>query len=155
MRTQERDEWTFDIAASELKTKCEEKVEHHKDRVAYWDGQHKELRESYVKSVKDAAQNATEKEAKEAEDWAKAVDYLETDQFALAGNRVSKVSMAAPNRREIMGDPEIYQELQQALIKLNDHKNNVEAFSRWSSLLDRKGDEELDVTYDDAVYFGL
>lgn len=158
MATQERLEWEFDVPSTELVEKCEEKVTHHKDRVKYWDGQHKELREKYIESVRNAAQNATEKEAKDAEQWAAAISYMDEDNFNLAGNRISKSSLGAgvPQRREIMGDPETYGELQKALAKLNEHRTEVESYTRWAHLLARDPNQGVrQLTINDAAYFGL
>lgn len=162
MSANERHEWEFDVPSSELAEKCEAKVTHHKERVKFYDGQHKELREKYIESVRTAAQNATEKEAQDAEHWAVALSALDEGDFETVHNRSAKFAYAgsstvpAPRRREIMGDPEIYEELQKALSKLNEHRTNVETYTRWRDLLKRDPDGHTrEVTFNDASFFGL
>jgi hypothetical protein len=162
IRTNRRIEWTFAFSADELKTAAQKKVDHHKDRLSYWNDQHTELRDAYVKSVEDAAKRATDKEAREAEEIAQAMAYMEEDEFELAGNRMSKVSVANTLRADahggsgarVVGDPEIRAELRKALGKVAEHRQAMEQFSRWVSLFDRS-DGHFDLTATDAEYFGL
>lgn len=152
-----RREWVFDIPSGELVKAADDKVKHHRDRLKYWDEKHQELRDKYIKSVEEAAKDATEKEAKDAADWAELVtSYQEGPgvEFATSSPFSNKLSAGAPRRREIIGDPEIYEELQKALLKVNEHRTAVEEFSRWAKAL-RREDKTLPVTIRDLEYFGF
>src|SRR4051812_13523202 len=107
IRNSWRNEWVFEFADTELKDKAQEKVDHHKARLEYWEGQHQQLRDKYIASVQESAKNATEKEAAEAEEWANAVAYQDESaggaQFRVASSAMSALPQA--RRKEIMGDP--------------------------------------------------
>lgn len=147
----DRNTWVFSIQADELLEKSTQKVAHHKDRLKFWEGEQKAIREKYINSVREAAQEATEKEAREAEELALQIDYLETP---LSGVRMSSNALP-PRRKEIMGDAEIYEELQKALGKVNEHKAMVETFSRWELLFQRDPSAKFEMTYSDAMFFGF
>lgn len=152
VRNSWRNEWVFEFANTELKDKAQEKVDHHKARLEYWEGQHQELRDKYIASVQESAKNATEKEAREAEEWANAVAYQDDGaQFRVA----SASGLPQPKRKEIMGDPETYMELQKALGKVQEHRGHIETFTRWVGLFGRNSDDVRRLTYSDVVFFGL
>lgn len=158
IRTSWRDEWFFEYSSTELKDAAQEKVDHHKKRLEHWEGEHQSLREKYIESVQESAKNATQKEAREAEEWANALMYADAESAGGAQFRVASASMSnlpQPKRKEIMGDPEIYAELQKALGKVQEHKGRVETFSRWVQLFKRDKDNVRRLTYSDAVFFGL
>src|SRR5436190_13943929 len=155
VRTSWRDEWFFEYGAAELKDAAQEKVDHHKKRLEHWEGEHQTLREKYIESVQESAKNATEKEAREAEEWANALMYADESPGGAQVRMASMSGLPQPKRKEIMGDPEIYAELQKALGKVQEHKGRVETFSRWVQLFGRDKDNVRRLTYSDAVFFGL
>lgn len=165
VRTTLRTEWTFKFTESELRDAAEKKVKHHKGRLENWTEEHTKTKDAYVKSVQDAAKRATEKETQDAEELGKLTDqWLEAE---MAGApQASTLRIAAnnayggPKRMEIIGDTDLYEDLQKALQKVNEHRRKVEEFTRWVTLLpERKGDEKQyftrELTYEDAKYFGL
>lgn len=159
IRTSLRDEWQFTFACSELKEKAEAKVEHHRERLNHWQAEADKLRDLYIKSVQEAAEKATTKEAQNAEQLAAlTADWLEAD---IAGTRSGKFAASntlrgmQPQRVEIMGDTEIYTELQNALAKVNEHRNQVEGFGRWVKLFGTENGGDRKLTYSDVVFFGL
>jgi hypothetical protein len=151
-----RDEWFFEYASTELESAAQKKVDHHRKRLEHWEGEHQSLREKYIASVQESAKNATEKEAREAEDWANALMYADAESAGGAQFRMASMSgLPQPKRKEIMGDPEIYAELQKALGKVQEHKGRIETFSRWVQLFKRDKDNVRRLTYSDAVFFGV
>lgn len=160
VRTSWRDEWVFEFNESELADKAQAKVDHHKERLNHWQTETDKLREEYIKSVQEAATKATEKEALNAEQLAAMTEaWLDADLAGKAAFRTASVTNVPggfqPQKVEIMGDTETYQDLQKALAKINEHRGKVESFSRWVALLKRSGQDVRRLTYSDAQYFGF
>jgi hypothetical protein len=159
IRTSLRDEWQFTFRSSELKEKAQEKVEHHRERLNHWQSEADTLREEYVKSVQEAAEKATTKEAQNAEQLAALTnEWLDND---AAGTRSGKFRVASsmpnfqPQQIEIMGDDELYGDLQKALGKVNEHRRLVESFGRWVKLFESDNGVSRKLTYSDVAFFGL
>lgn len=140
----ERSEWKFQVHVEEVEALAQKRVLHHESRVAHYETERERLEREYIASVEASAKKATEAEQVAAQ------QYLEH----VHNNLSSSPVLGGP--KQVIGDPEVHQRLQDAHQRISSHTSKVKTYQMWVNLLGfapRDGVMEIDI--EDAHFFGV
>jgi hypothetical protein len=123
--TERREIWTFRYKPTEVLAAAKERVKHHAERGKFWTSEY----------------NKAEGQLKK-----KGFEYRERE-----GSYEHQI--------EIVGDPELGQRLANCRQKIAEHRKEQELYETWVRALkaktERQPGEELELTVNDVVFFGL
>ena len=129
-----RREWKFPINIQTLKEKAQERLDHERGRVEFYEAEVARYEEEYRQSVK-------------------------VDRPVVENRRGhTTTSVLADHHIRVEGDPEIYQAFMNARSRLSDHSEKIVTFERWLSLFDTVPDPDrrtLEIDIEDAHFFGV